>query len=377
MDQAHHTRPRAKFSAWFVGVVGVAVLAVLADSVVEIRAERRARGGGAEPGEAGAEVGVESTRAFEVTEPMEVPSTAALLPEVLSADDAAFGHGVWFVLDATAARVHRVSSSGALLGSFGRRGQGPGEFGGRLAAIAVHGDSVAVLEFAGRRLHLFDPEGEPVADRLLRLDDCAVPAASGIVSSPLGLLMLVLCTQPDLRQEARVILETRDGFMRTLATQGSDPEGPAVLGGSMWHTLAAHPSGFVFGANIDECLGVHDLQGDVLESVCHDWMDPVPTPDELVRATREQLAALPNVRWELPDAFHPFFGLFVTADNEWIYRVAASDQPESYVLASRDRDGQRLPVPRARYVFVHEGSALVGWEDLQGTRIDIHPLEGR
>ena len=165
--------------------------------------------------------------------------------------------------------------------------------------------------------------------------------------------------------------------MRTLATQGSDPQGAAILGGFMWNTLSAHPSGFVFGSNIDECLRVHNLQGDVLESVCHDWMEPVPTPEEFVRGIRDRLAAMPDVRWTLPESFFPFFGLFVTEDNRWIYRITASDEPESYVLATRDQDGHRLSVPRARYVFVHEASALVGWEDLEGTRIAIHLLEER
>ena len=369
MDR-EYKRPRATSASWIVGIVNVTALAILANSVIEVRAGRRADRDGEDSR-------LETTPIFGVTAPMEVPPTAALLPAVLSADDAAFHDGVWFVLDATADRIHRVSSSGEWLGSFGNRGQGPGEFAGRLAAIAAHGDSIAVLEFAGRRLHLFDLDGEPVTDRILRLDDCTVPAASQLLSSPLGLVLLVICTLPDLRQEARVILETKNGFMRVLAAQGSDQQGASVLGGLLWYTLSAHPSGFVFGSNTNECLSVYNLQGDVLESVCHDWMAPEPIPEELIRATRDRLAAMPDVRWTLPETFFPFFGLFVTQDNRWIYRIAASDEPESYVLATRNQNGGGLPVPRARYVFVHEASALVGWEDLEGTRIAIHPFEER
>ena len=369
MDQEYR-RPQATPTSWIVGIVSVTALAILADSVVEVRSVRRADRDGEESRS-------EPTSMLEATEPMEIPPMAALLSEVLSADDATFHDGVWFVLDATADRIHRVSSSGELLGSFGNRGQGPGEFAGRLAAIAAHGDSIAVLEFGGRRLHLFDLVGEPVADRILRLDDCTVPAASELISSPLGLLLLVICTQPDLRQEARVILETKNGLMRTLATEDSDAQGVAILGGLMWSTLSAHPSGFVFGSNVDECLSVYSLQGEILESVCHDWMEPLPTPEELVDATRDRLATLPGVRSTLPESFFPFFGLFVTQDNRWIYRVAVSDEPESYVLATLDQDQRRLDVPRARYVFLHETSALVGWEDLEGTRIAIYPFEER
>ena len=370
MMNQEYDRPRATSASWMVGIVSVTALGILTDSVLEMRSLRR-------DASAEEESRLEPASIFGATTPMEIPSTAIALPDVLSADDAAFHDGVWFVLDATADRIHRLSSSGELLGSFGNRGQGPGEFLGRLAAIAAHGDSIAVLEYEGRRLHLFDPDGEPVADRLLRLDDCPVSAVSELMSSQLGLVFLVTCTQLDLREETRVILETRSGVMRTIAAQGSDAQGAAVLGGSIWSTLSAHPSGFVFGRNTDECLSVYNLRGDILESVCHDWMEPVPTPEELVNATRDRLAARPRVRWTLPESFFPFFGLFVTRDNRWIYRVAASDEPETYVLATRNQDEQRLPIPRARYVFVHEASALVGWEDLEGTRIAIYPLEER
>lgn len=369
MNQEYN-KPRATSASWVVGIVSVSALGILADSVIEVRSIRRDDGA---PGESH----LEPTSIFGTTTPMEIPPTAVVLPEVLSADDVAFHEDVWFVLDATADRIHRLNSSGELLGSFGNRGQGPGEFSGRLAAIAAHGDSIAVLEFEGRSLHLFDLDGEPVADRILRLDDCPASAVSELISSQLGLVFLVNCTQPDLREETRVMLETRSGFMRTIATRRSDIQGAAVLGGLIWSTLSAHPRGFVFGSNVDECLSVYNLQGDILESVCHDWMEPVPTPEELVDATRDRLAALPGVRWTLPESFFPFFGLFVTHDNRWIYRVAASDEPESYVLATPDQDERRLPVPRARYVFLHEAFALVGWEDLEGTRIAIHPLEER
>ena len=369
MEQERN-RLRTTPASWIVGIASVIALVILADSVVEVWAVRRADHDGEDSR-------LEPTSAFGVTTPMEIPSTAVTLPDVLSADDAAFRNGVWFVLDATAHRIHRVSLSGELLGSFGNRGQGPGEFAGRLAAIAVHGDSIAVLEYEGRRLHLFDSDGEPVADRLLRLDDCPISAASELLSSPFGLVFLVICTQPDFRQEARVILETKSGFMRIITSQGSDEQGAAVLGRFLWSTLNAHPGGFVFGSNIDQCLGVYNYQGDVLESVCHDWMEPVPTPEELISITRTRAAESPEVRWMLPESFFPFFGLFVTEDNRWIYRIMASDEPESYVLAIRNQDGHRLPVPRARYVFVHEASVLLGWEDLEGTRIAIHTLEER
>ena len=348
-------------STSIVAIFCVAAFFILADGVVEVASQRRDIAGD-RPLVTLAEDG----------SPMVVPPGVPVVPEVLSVDDAEVHNGVWFVLDATAGRVHRLSRSGELLGSFGRRGEGPGEFPGRPAALAVHGDTIAVMEYDGRRVHLFDPEGAFLAGRLVRLDQCPSSAIGELISLPLGLAFFVTCAQADFGQQDRVVLESKDGFLRTLIARDPGERDAPMLGGFMWSVLSPHPDGFVFGSNVDDCLGVYDGRGDVLGSACHDWMDPVPVPRELVDAVRDKFSARPEIRWRLPESFFPFFGVFATPDDRWVYRMLASGEPESYVLATR---GQELSVPRARYVFVGDESALLGWEDLQGTRITIHPLE--
>ena len=356
--------PRGRLAVSIVVVLSAAALGILAESVVEVWSQRQ---------------DVRGEREFhlqptEVALPLVIPPDVPVLPEVLSAEDADVHNGMWFVLDGTAGQIHRLSSSGELLGSFGRRGEGPGEFRRRPAAVAVHGDTIAVMEYDGRHLHLFDPDGASVADRSVRLDSCPVSAVSELISLPLGLAFLVICTQENFRQEIRVILESRSGFLQTVATRTHDEQGSTMLGGFTWSILSAHPNGFVFGSNTDECLGVYNVRGDILASTCHDWIEAVPIPEELSDAVRDRLSARPEIRGTLPESLFPFFGVFVTPDNRWIYRVLASNEPESYVLATFD---QELPIPRARYVFVHEESVLVGWEDLEGTRVTIYPLEDR
>ena len=356
------TVPRSTPTKSIVAILCIAALGILAHGVFEVASERRSLAENRTPQGTSAETGA----------PLVIPPGVPVVPEVLSVDDAEAHNGAWFILDGTARRIHRLSPAGELLGSFGRQGEGPGEFPGRPVALAVHGDTIAVMEHDGRRLHLFDPEGGFLAGRLVRLDQCPVSAVGDLVSLPLGLVFLVTCTQTDFGQQDRVILEARSGFLQTLVTRGSNEPDDVMLGGFLWNTLSPHPDGFVFGSNVDGCLGVYDGHGEVLGSACHDWLNPLPVPDELVNAVRDKFSARPDVRWRLPESFFPFFGVFVTPDDRWIYRVLASDEPESYVLATRDRE---LSVPRARYVFVDGASALLGWEDLQGTRIAVHPLE--
>ena len=318
-----------------------------------------------------------STTALQAREPLEAPPGIPLFQNVLSVEDAVFHNGIWFVLDIVGSRVHRLGSDGTLLGSFGREGSGPGEFRGLPTAIGLRGDTIVVTEHGVNYYHLYSLEGVSIEERLIRLDSCLVPQILDVASASMGLLFLVTCTQADMRVEARVLLETKDGFIRTVATRLPAPDGPVLVDLFTPPLLSAHPDGFVFGNSKEECLNVYDTEGEVLKSVCHDWLTPMSPPRAVVNEMETALADRLNVRWVLPDRFFPFVAVFVTADERWIYKVLVSDDPESYELVMPDT-GERIPsVPRARYVFAHENSILAGWEDLEGTRIAIYPQEDR
>lgn len=354
-----------------VGVAFAAAASVLFFAVVQALRDRRPMDG---QGAANAD----RLEVFQERRLLEVPPEVPLLENVLSAADAVFHDGNWFVLDARAGQVHRLDSDMTLLGSFGRRGSGPGEFGALPTAITAHGDSIVVTERTGYQVHLYSPEGAVLATRLVRLDACFLAEIHDIASSPLGLLLLVKCRDDGMRTETRVVLEARDGFNRTVAAQLPQADGPVVFDVITPPILSLHPEGFVFGSAQDACLAVYGLDGEALESVCHDWLAPVATPREFTRRMRSTLSARTDIRWTLPEQFFPIVEVFVTRDGRWIYRVLASDQPESYQLIAPGRlDSIRLPVPRARYAFVHEGTALLGWDDLEGTRLTTYALEDR
>lgn len=320
---------------------------------------------------------LQSTDFFTETDPLAIPPAVPIFTEVLSVEDAVAENGMWFLLDASAQSVHRFAPSGELVGSFGRRGSGPGEFGGMPASILAHADTIVVSEFDGNQLHLYSPAGISLGDRFLRLDSCVLPQIRDMASSPRGLLFLTTCRRQDMRSETRVILEDKDGAMRILATRLPDPDGPIVLDAFTPPVLASHPEGFVFGSTGDQCLYVYDLDGKIINSVCHEWLPPLSIPKEIVSEMRSRYSGRSNVQWTLPDHFYPIDQVFVTQDERWMYRVLASNNPISYTLLAPGRDVTMSSVPRASYLFVHGESVLVGWEDLEGTRIAIHPLEER
>ena len=93
------------------------------------------------------------------TSPTRAPGHAKLYPQIATVSDVAGGNGVWYVLDATTPTVHMLDGDGARLGTFGREGEGPGEFLGPVA-VAVGGDAVAV---ADARRQEVEPSGRWLA----------------------------------------------------------------------------------------------------------------------------------------------------------------------------------------------------------------------
>ena len=319
----------------------------------------------------------QSANFFTSADPLEIPPDVPIFTEVLSVEDAIAEDGMWFLLDSRAQRVHRLAPSGEFVGSFGRQGSGPGEFREMPTSIVVHTDTIVISGLAGNHIHLYSLTGTPFGDRLLDLDSCVLSEIRDMASSPRGLLFLTTCRGEDMRSETRVILESKDGSMRVLATQFSDPNGPMVLDAFTPPVFVSHPKGFVFGSTGDQCLYIYDLDGRVVNPVCHDWLQPLSIPEEIVSEIRSRYARQSNVQWTLPEHFYPIDEVFVTHDGRWIYRLLASNDPISYTLFVPGRDDMMSSIPRASYLFVHEASVLAGWEDLEGTRIATYSLENR
>lgn len=361
---------RVILSRWVFAIGCVIATGVFLWAIMGVPSSRAIRAMGERPN-------LRSTDFFTDTDPMEIPPAVPIFIEVLSVEDAVAENGMWFLLDSRAQRVHRFAPSGEVVGSFGRQGRGPGEFSGMPTSIVAHADTIVVSEFDGNHIHLYSSTGISLGDRLLRLDSCFLARIRGMASSPKGLLFLITCRRQDMRSETRVVLEGKDGSMQILATQLPDPEGPIVLDAFTPPILASHPEGFVFGSTGDQCFHIYDLDGKTIRSVCHDWLQPLSIPEELVSEMRSRYSGRSDIQWTLPDVFYPIDRVFVTQNDRWIYRVLASNDPISYTLLVPGGDDMTSSVPRASHLSVHEESVLVGWEDLQGTRIAIHPLEER
>ncbi len=306
------------------------------------------------------------------------PPEGRLFPEVLSVHDAVLHDGVWFVVDLRELRIHRIASDGTYLGSFGGRGEGPGELRGNAGPIAMLRDSVVVRDDWG--LHLYDFKGAPVADWRVEDDYCFAPSAVSMDSSPRGLLLVVSCGgRAGVEPRPRVVLAEGRGPARTLVTDTADVN--EVRWDRGFPRMAAHPRGFVFGYTGDECLGLFDLEGAPLERICHDWMDRVPFPEEEADEYMRDLAPRARsqgMRVHRPEFYPPFVGFFVAGGENLVYVAQVSEVFWHGVrLVTRGRSGGQtvLPIPEGGNLFGSGRSVLAAWAESEGTRIQFYTVD--
>ena len=318
----------------------------------------------------------------EVGAPIPVPSPplgTVLHREVVSVADADRHGSTWFVLDTREAAVHRIGPDGSLLGSFGRRGEGPGEFESP-EKLVVHGDTIVVWD--QNQLRLFTPAGEHIADWSLHVDECAapLPLVRGAASLPIGILLLADCMSsvglsPRLKTMAWLV--EGDGESRALAHYR--PPSPRSFGLDLVSSpvIAAHPRGLLFGKAADDCLTVHGLDGSQEATVCHDWLERAQMPPDmaegLAETSRQTGIDIPEM-----ESLAPFTDLFVTRSGRLVYVTLVVDEEGGLwqQLRSLQPDAwENGPDSPTAAMLFGSGDAVLGvWEELEGTRIAVYHL---
>ena len=297
---------------------------------------------------------------------MVAPMEAALFREVLSVYDAAVRDDLWYVLDLDGPQVHRLDPATGSVRTFGRKGRGPGEFQDLPSGIVVHGDSIVIHNY--RTLHFFGLAGQHYADRVVQLNPtCSIQDALSLSGA---LAFLVRCsTMGEITFHA--LLEAPDGSLTELGSHSQAPgdilEGQVVMG--------PHPHGLLFGRPYDDCMELFGHDGTPLGEECHEWIKRLPIPgmteDEKaeIAAAREQ-ARQYGIEIELPELMPPFLRVSMTSAGELVYKANAPDGKVARLIG-RSKTGEQVVVPvrSAPITFVDGDHILLGWEELDGTRL--------
>ncbi len=139
------------------------------------------------------------------------PGEAVLTPEVIGTASVPLSENnqvavladgrVACVIESYEERVHCVDREGGGVGSFGREGEGPGEFGGPAALVRGDRGTIGVMDFELSRFSVFEPSGAFVSS-------VTVP---GVTFSPVGSFDTVVT-----------------GVSRPLVMPGEDDDGPLM-----------------------------------------------------------------------------------------------------------------------------------------------------
>ena len=299
-------------------------------------------------------------------DPMEAPAEAVLFQEVLSVSNAVVRDGVWYAIDIYGPQVHRLDPATGSVRTFGRKGEGPGEFRGIPGEIVVHGDSIVITD--GQSLRIFGLEGQHYQDRIVRIrSSCSIEEALSLSGL---LLFLVRCPNRE-DTSYHVLHEARSGLVTEVSSlsqeRGAPTTGRVVLG--------PHPNGFVFGQPYLDCLELYGFAGASLGEECHEWIERLPMPEMTadqkaeIEAIREQ-ARQRGIEVELPEYMPPFVRVSVTTDGEMVYLANAPDGNVPRLL-TRSATGEQvvLAVRSAPIMIVDGDHILLGWRGLDGTRL--------
>ncbi len=314
----------------------------------------------------------------QVVEAVEPPPPAiegTLHPEIARVDAARRGPEGWLLVDTRIRAVHRLDRDGGYLGTLGRRGEGPGEM---LDPVqVVHGgESIWIVDRGRRIVHQFDASGAFVTtfDPAVASCDGAIP--EGIAWADPDLFVLVVCTRMSPPGIHFAVLRFPDG--RGPAEVVLNEEGPSLAQSlvPVLPVLGTAEGGFWWGTTARTCLSRHAPDGRPIETRCLRDAIRVAIPDSL----RAQLESVPGlaargISFEVPEHFPAFDGIFAGPMGDPLILSLRGDEARALDRVHPDGRVERIVELLPRTSFVDGGELLTVWDELEGARIRITPLD--
>lgn len=305
------------------------------------------------------------------------PPEAIAYPGIRSVVDAVRRDDSWYVLDASRSRVHRLRA-GEPVESFAV-GAGGSEGAVRPQVVLAHADTLVVIERRGGRVYLHAPDGTFLGHRRLSIPGCPNPGIFDAVSRPQGIVTLATCPGRRLNTRAFATLETVAGGSHILLATASRPRPDAEVDPYFTPVLVAHPEGIAFGNARSECLAVVDMEGALVDSLCHTGLERLATPErEQAAVARARIAARAlGARLGPTETLPPFDRAWPARSGGYVYRAPTRAGPHTRALVSAD--GRALPdraVPPASRVFAAPDEVLYGWLSGEEVRLARYRLPG-
>jgi hypothetical protein len=296
------------------------------------------------------------------------------------------------VLDRQADQLHLFADDGAFLRSFGRSGDGPGEFANIATVTVAPGDSIIVLDRYNGRVSVFHPADGFVRDFSTRSDSAGISANDAWVLSADRWALLTY--REDLswmdRYDGKPFISEAELGVSIIDAAGTRRAGPIDYPGGRFAQFAwgsgglpLSPDPVVSGGNRRVVVGtgesweLHVLDESLGLTAIVRWpsnREPITDADraEVMQSIRTSMAPLGNDRMEeildislsaeAVPAFRPAHGrILVGADGTiWVARFEPyKSEALWYFLDPAHRPAGRIQLPEQAWLLAASNRALM------------------
>lgn len=247
--------------------------------------------------------------------------------------------------------VHKLSPEGKLLASFGIIGQGPHEMEYPNEILANDTDEIWVLESPRNKIHVFDGEGKPIAEKSPVKFESIVPLANGrhvvtrLNAEDLTQRYLSLAIElydPEFRSAKEL-----DRFEKVANRTVHEKVPQPYVNGIGFVFQAKATREFIYVGNSDrgyEFL-VFDLEGRLVRKIRKEYQ-PVPVAEEYKKAhLKDYLAFMPEYAKKIyfPDHWHPFHAFFPDEEGRlFVMTYGPGGRPGEFVYDIFSKDGVNM-----------------------------------
>jgi hypothetical protein len=256
--------------------------------------------------------------------------------------------------------VFKLSPEGKLQASFGRVGQGPGEMEYPNTILANDNGEIWVLDSPKNKIHVFDGQGRPLADRSPVKFEALIPLANGnflvtrldatdLTARYLPMMIELYDPQFHLLKE----LDRCAGYAnRTIYEKVPEPYVSGT--GFTFQAKASNERIYVGNTERGYEILVFDLDGKLVRKIRKEYI-PVPVTDDYKKKyLKDYLEFMPDYAKKIyfPVSWHPFHAFFPDEEGRlYIMTYEPGDQPGKYIYDIFDKDG--VFVARKSLAAVH------------------------
>lgn len=316
-------------------------------------------------------------------EPVPAAGRGIVVGSILSVVDARADASGWWIADRVGHTLHRLDSEGRRVASFGRRGEGPGEFRG-LLGVVLRGDTVVAFDGGGPRFHYFLPDGTFIREERVRVDGCLglVPEVARELPGE-GFVVAAQCFGSPARGiRGGLFLHRPGGEAPALEVLAPERELRHRFNPLIRPLAAPGSAGVWFGEMNGPCvvLVARPLEARPPERrdrrICPpEWRRvdlPASIRQEFERVTAG--AAVARTVLPIPELLPAYDGLF-THPAGVLLRVPVGDGVTDLVLLRPDGRTRTLLEDLPELVFAEGSRVLAAWEEAEGTRIEVLSLQ--